>query len=222
MFSDFLIEDSGKPDEIAPDIVDHALEKLPVETLVYLLGSRYCETDRLSEFAWARLGTFPKGGALVQAFATSCIRRSRSAMSTRAWRGQPLTHSRKGEGCAATSPTSHHALPLHEHSCALLHRLSRGYRCAPGRPSDGFQRLVRGLSWRPLVHLRRSPQHTAHRPHPDRAWARRDRRRNRHLVRPPHAGGFNVVTDEVMPEEAVPYPSAGRIASNGGADPSKT
>ena len=33
---------------------------------------------------------------------------------------------------------------------------------------------------------------------------------------------FNVVTDEVMPEEAVPYPSAGRIASNGGADPSKT
>jgi len=67
MFSDFLIEDSGKPDEIAPDIVDHALEKLPVETLVYLLGSRYCETDRLSEFAWARFGTFPKGGALVQA-----------------------------------------------------------------------------------------------------------------------------------------------------------
>jgi transglutaminase-like putative cysteine protease len=65
MFSDFLIEDSGKPDEIAPDIVDHALEKLPVETLVYLLGSRYCETDRLSEFAW--FGTFPKGGALVQA-----------------------------------------------------------------------------------------------------------------------------------------------------------
>ena len=33
---------------------------------------------------------------------------------------------------------------------------------------------------------------------------------------------FNVVTDGVMPEEAVPYPSAGRIASNGGADPSKT
>ena len=67
MFSDFLIEDSGKPDEIAPDVVDHALEKLPVETLVYLLGGRYCETDRLSQFAWARFGTFPKGGALVQA-----------------------------------------------------------------------------------------------------------------------------------------------------------
>src|SRR4029079_13629129 len=33
---------------------------------------------------------------------------------------------------------------------------------------------------------------------------------------------FNVVTDGVIPEEAVPYPSAGRIASNGGADPGKT
>jgi len=106
MFSDFLIEDSGKPDEIAPDIVDHALEKLPVETLVYLLGSRYCETDRLSQFAWARFGTFPRAARWCRRFATSCIRRSRSAMSTRAWRGQSLTHSRKGEGCAATSPTS--------------------------------------------------------------------------------------------------------------------
>jgi transglutaminase-like putative cysteine protease len=67
MSSDFLIEDSGKPDEIAPYTVDHALDKLPVDTLVYLLGSRYCETDRLSEFAWSRFGTLPKGGALVQA-----------------------------------------------------------------------------------------------------------------------------------------------------------
>src|SRR4029079_15579722 len=58
MFSDFLIEDSGKPDEIAPDIVDHALEKLPVETLVYLLGGRYCETDRLSQFSRERLRSF--------------------------------------------------------------------------------------------------------------------------------------------------------------------
>ena len=33
---------------------------------------------------------------------------------------------------------------------------------------------------------------------------------------------FNVVTDEITPEETLPYPSAGRNASNGGADPSKT
>jgi transglutaminase-like putative cysteine protease len=32
---------------------------------------------------------------------------------------------------------------------------------------------------------------------------------------------FNVITDEVLPEEAIPCPRE-RIASNGGADPSKT
>ena len=64
--ADFLVEDSGAPDEVAPDAVQHTLETLPVETLVYLLGSRYCEIDRLSEFAWSTFGTLPKGWTLVQ------------------------------------------------------------------------------------------------------------------------------------------------------------
>ncbi len=34
---------------------------------MYLLGSRYCETDRLSDFAWSKFGGVPKGGSLVQA-----------------------------------------------------------------------------------------------------------------------------------------------------------
>jgi transglutaminase-like putative cysteine protease len=66
MSADFVIEDSGEPDDVAPDAVQHPLESLPVETLVYLLGSRYCETDRLSEFAWSKFGTVPKGWTLVQ------------------------------------------------------------------------------------------------------------------------------------------------------------
>ncbi len=32
--------------------MQHAVEDLPPETTVYLLGSRYCETDRLSDVAW--------------------------------------------------------------------------------------------------------------------------------------------------------------------------
>ena len=32
--------------------IRHAVQALPAETLVSLLGSRYCETDRLSEIAW--------------------------------------------------------------------------------------------------------------------------------------------------------------------------
>jgi transglutaminase-like putative cysteine protease len=65
--SDFLIEDSGVPEDVAPQGGYHTLDRLPVDTLVYLLGSRYCETDRLSDFAWARFGHEPKGGYLVQA-----------------------------------------------------------------------------------------------------------------------------------------------------------
>jgi transglutaminase-like putative cysteine protease len=37
------------------------MENLPVDTLVYLLGSRYCETDRFIQFAWSTFGNHPKG-----------------------------------------------------------------------------------------------------------------------------------------------------------------
>ena len=47
--SDFVINDSGLPDEVAPDAKQVPLNQLPVDTLVYLLGSRYCETDRFME-----------------------------------------------------------------------------------------------------------------------------------------------------------------------------
>jgi transglutaminase-like putative cysteine protease len=65
--ADLVVKDSGRPDVVAPDAEQHALETLPVDTLVYLLGSRYCETDRLTEFAWSRFGKVAKGWPLVQA-----------------------------------------------------------------------------------------------------------------------------------------------------------
>jgi transglutaminase-like putative cysteine protease len=64
--NDFLIGDSGLPDAVAPEAIQHPLEELPVETLVYLLGSRYCETDRLNDLAWKLFGNGPRGWALVQ------------------------------------------------------------------------------------------------------------------------------------------------------------
>ena len=67
MSSDFLIRDSGAPDDVAPDAAQHSLEKLPVDALVYLLGSRYCETDRFTNIAWSLFGKVPKGWPLVQA-----------------------------------------------------------------------------------------------------------------------------------------------------------
>jgi hypothetical protein len=51
--TDFLVQDSGEPDEMAPEAEQHSLEELPVEALIFLLGSRYCETGRLSDVAWS-------------------------------------------------------------------------------------------------------------------------------------------------------------------------
>jgi transglutaminase-like putative cysteine protease len=65
--ADFLVKDHGEPDAIVPQAEQHALEDLPVEVLIYLLGSRYCETDRLSNTAWSLFGQTPKGWPLVKA-----------------------------------------------------------------------------------------------------------------------------------------------------------
>lgn len=64
---DFTIEDDGQPDPYAPDAVQHAIEELPDDILVYLLGSRYCETDRMSDTAWGLFGHVAGGWARVQA-----------------------------------------------------------------------------------------------------------------------------------------------------------
>ena len=63
----FTIEDDGRPDPVAPDAVQHAIEDLPDAVLVYLLGSRYCETDRLTETAWSLFGHVKSGWDRVQA-----------------------------------------------------------------------------------------------------------------------------------------------------------
>lgn len=65
--ADFVIRDSGLPDDYAPDAIQIAAQDLPDETLIYLLGSRYCETDRLSDLAWSLFGRTPLGWPRVQA-----------------------------------------------------------------------------------------------------------------------------------------------------------
>ena len=62
-----VIRDSGLHDPQAPWSVQHAVQDLPEETLVFLLGSRYCETDLLSVTAWNLFGTTPLGWPRVQA-----------------------------------------------------------------------------------------------------------------------------------------------------------
>lgn len=61
------LRDPGSPDAIHPMAEQHLVQMLPEETLVFLLGSRYCETDRMSDIAWKRFSDTPLGWARVQA-----------------------------------------------------------------------------------------------------------------------------------------------------------
>jgi transglutaminase-like putative cysteine protease len=62
-----VVRDAGRFDEVASGAIQHSVEDLPEETLVFLLGSRYCETDLLSETAWQLFENTPPGWARVQA-----------------------------------------------------------------------------------------------------------------------------------------------------------
>jgi transglutaminase-like putative cysteine protease len=62
-----VVNDTGAADVVAPQAQQHPVQELPEETLVFLLGSRYCETDRLSQAAWDHFGNTPTGWARVQA-----------------------------------------------------------------------------------------------------------------------------------------------------------
>jgi transglutaminase-like putative cysteine protease len=63
----FEIYDSGLPDIVPADAAQHHIRDLPDDTLLYLLGSRYCETDLLADDAWKLFGKAAPGWPRVQA-----------------------------------------------------------------------------------------------------------------------------------------------------------
>ncbi len=65
--NDTVVADSGLPDAVTPDARQLALQELPSDVLLYLLGSRYCELEKLSDFAWNLFGQGPTGWGRVQA-----------------------------------------------------------------------------------------------------------------------------------------------------------
>lgn len=65
--TDFVIEDSGEPDPVVPNAVQHPIEDLPDEALPFLLSSRYCEVSKLIDEAWEIGRGAEPGWARVQA-----------------------------------------------------------------------------------------------------------------------------------------------------------
>ena len=64
---DFIIRDNGAVDRQRPSAIQHEVSELPENVLIYLVGSRYCDTDHLSNVAWSLFGHVLPGWARVQA-----------------------------------------------------------------------------------------------------------------------------------------------------------
>lgn len=67
IWGDATIEDSGALDPVVWDASEIPVGELPDECLSYLMGSRYCETDKLSQAAWDLFGNVQPGWGRVQA-----------------------------------------------------------------------------------------------------------------------------------------------------------
>ncbi|MGH6838033.1 MAG: transglutaminase-like domain-containing protein [Methylocella sp.] len=65
--TDAVVTDSGLPDEVVLDATQIAVENLPEESIVFLLASRFCDSDRLLDLAWTLFGGTPPGWVRVQA-----------------------------------------------------------------------------------------------------------------------------------------------------------
>ena len=51
--SEFVVQDSGLPDEVCPAAQQWDVAELPGNVLPFLLASRYCDTEKLSTLAWS-------------------------------------------------------------------------------------------------------------------------------------------------------------------------
>ncbi len=66
--NEVVVEDDGLPDVQVWDALQHQVQELPSDVLIFLLASRYCEVDsELRETAWSLFGHLPAGWPLVQA-----------------------------------------------------------------------------------------------------------------------------------------------------------
>jgi transglutaminase-like putative cysteine protease len=63
----FIIHDTGEPDETPPDALLTPIARLPDEVLVFLISSRYCDSDNLGDFAWSMFGALTGGYQRVKA-----------------------------------------------------------------------------------------------------------------------------------------------------------
>ena len=144
---DGTIMDGGNPDPVAPEARETPVEHLPEEVLVFLLGSRYCETEE--SFWFALTGMAAGAGRLRLRSWTSEIRVSICSVHPNGGRGLRGAH-RSVPRLLALDDCF---LPMPQYTGTLRQRLPWRHRRATGSCPHGFQRLGGGVPRKPLVHL---------------------------------------------------------------------
>jgi hypothetical protein len=102
--TDTVINDTGLPDPAARDAGQVLVHELPHEALIFLLASRYCDSDRMLDLSWQLFGQTKPGWARVQPSAISCMSASLSATSMRGSRAPLRKPMRTNAAYVATTP----------------------------------------------------------------------------------------------------------------------
>ena len=178
-----VVRDTGEWDLVCRGASETPVEKLPNEVLVYLLGSRYCETDRLMATAWKLFEGTPRGYARVQAICDFVHRHIRFGYpDARATRTAVEAYEEKVGVCR---DFTHLAIAF----CRCMNipaRYCTGYITDIGLPPQSspmdfcawFEAYLDG-KW----HARPAQQRSTDRTHLDGAGPRRDRRGHHQQLR---------------------------------------
>jgi len=122
--ADALINDRGLTEPVVSNAQQHTVESLPEETLVYLLGSRYCDTSTCPLSRGICLATLCRAGRAYRRSATSSISTSHSVISSRAQPRLPRKRSTNDRRLPGLRAFGDRAMSMSEYSGSLLHRLS--------------------------------------------------------------------------------------------------
>ena len=124
--SDFVVQDSGLPDEICPTAQQWDVAALPGDVLPYLLASRYCDTEKLSNLAWSLFRGIKGGWQRAQAICDYAHDRIEFGYHhARGDRTASEGHEERRGVCRDFAHLAVTFFPMHEHSCAILHGLPR-------------------------------------------------------------------------------------------------
>ncbi len=189
--ADGIVNDTGLPDVVVPSAYQLAVEDLPAETLTFLLGSRYCETDRLSDVAWKLFEKSPPGWARVQAICDFV--HGHIAFGYEHARATMMAWDVFNEGKGVCRDYAHLAITF----CRCMNipaRYCTGYLSDIGTPlpygtpdfAGWFEAYLR---W-PVVHVRSAQQCPENRPRADGDRPRCIRRADHPHFRAQHAGQF--------------------------------